>query len=116
MRRDREVMESGIAQLGIIEQAAFADGSTRWLETNKMPMLDTTGKVIGLLGTWQDITERKQAEDYAEVENTLREILLHSSGDEMFADVLEFVRVRFDSRFGFFGYIRDTDGAWSVRR
>lgn len=63
LQKDREVMESGRAQLGIIEQSKFADGSTRWLETNKIPMRDVTGKVIGLLGTWQDITERKRAEE-----------------------------------------------------
>ncbi len=62
LREDREVMESGQPQLGIIEQVTFADGITRWLETNKMPMRDAMGQVIGLMGTWQDITERKRAE------------------------------------------------------
>ncbi len=58
LRKDREVMESGRSQLGILEKARFADGSTRWLETNKIPYRDASGQVIGLLGTWQDITER----------------------------------------------------------
>ena len=39
VRKDREVMDSGKPQLGIIEQATMADGSTRWLETNKVPLL-----------------------------------------------------------------------------
>ncbi len=63
VKKDREVMASGQPQLGIIEQATMADGSTRWLETNKMPLFDTAGNVMGILGTWQDITGRKQAEE-----------------------------------------------------
>ncbi len=63
MRKDREVMETDQAQLGIVEPATFADSSIRWLETNKVPMHDAAGKVIGVLGTWQDITVRMQAEE-----------------------------------------------------
>ena len=62
LRKDREIMDSGKAEIGIIEEAKIADGSTRWLETNKVPMRDATGQVIGLLGTWLDITQRKEAE------------------------------------------------------
>jgi PAS domain S-box-containing protein len=63
VRKDREVMDSGQPQLGIIERATFADGATHWLETNKVPLFDTAGNVIGVLGTWQDITERKETEE-----------------------------------------------------
>src|SRR5262249_30215663 len=62
VEKDREVMSSGQPQLGIVEQASFAGGSTRWLETHKTPLFDGAGKIMGVLGTWQDITERKQAE------------------------------------------------------
>ena len=58
IRKDREVMESGQPQLGIIEQATFTDGTIHWLETNKVPLSDASGNVIGVLGTWQDITGR----------------------------------------------------------
>ena len=63
VEKDREVMAAGQPRLGIIERATFADGSTHWLETNKMPLSDAAGRVIGVLGTWQDITERKQTEE-----------------------------------------------------
>jgi PAS domain S-box-containing protein len=59
---DRRVMESGIAELGIIEPLLQADGKQSWLETNKIPLRDSEGNVIGVLGTFQDITERKQFE------------------------------------------------------
>jgi PAS domain S-box-containing protein len=60
---DREVIETGEARLGIIEQATLVDGRTIWLETNKIPFRDERGAIIGVLGTWQDITARRTAEE-----------------------------------------------------
>ncbi len=59
---DRRVMESDVPELGIIESILQADGKRLWLETNKVPLHDGEGKVIGILGTFQDITVRKEAE------------------------------------------------------
>lgn len=59
---DQQVMASNIPKLGIIETQRQADGSQIWLETNKLPLYDLTGKVVGVLGTFQDITARYQAE------------------------------------------------------
>ena len=59
---DRDIIESDQPQFGIKETMTLIDGSTIWLETNKMPMHAPSGQVIGILGTWQDITVRKQAE------------------------------------------------------
>lgn len=59
---DRRVMLADHAELGIIEPQLQGDGKQAWLETNKAPLHDVEGRVIGILGTYQDITERKQAE------------------------------------------------------
>ena len=61
--KDREVMDSNQPQFRIEETITLPDGSTIWLETNKLPMHDPEGHVIGILGTWQDITERKRTDD-----------------------------------------------------
>ncbi len=37
-------------------------GGCRWLETHAVPLKDTTGKIVNLLGVTRDITERKKAE------------------------------------------------------
>jgi PAS domain S-box-containing protein len=37
-------------------------GSQRWLETHAVPLKDTTGKIVNLLGVTRDITERKANE------------------------------------------------------
>ncbi|MEO0518988.1 MAG: ATP-binding protein [Cyanobacteria bacterium P01_A01_bin.116] len=59
---DRRVMQNDRAEVGIVEPQLRADGQQTWLETNKIPMHDSEGNVIGILGSFQDITERKQAE------------------------------------------------------
>ncbi|HSB60499.1 MAG TPA: PAS domain S-box protein, partial [Vicinamibacteria bacterium] len=60
---DRRVMDSGRAEHGILEPVHRQDGSLRWLETNKIPLRDGEGQVVGVLGTYQDVTERREAEE-----------------------------------------------------
>lgn len=59
---DRQVMQTNQAMLGIIETLIPADGQQLWIETNKLPLHDLNGQVIGVLGTYQDISDRKQYE------------------------------------------------------
>lgn len=59
---DRKVMLANRPELGIVEPQLQADGKQAWLETNKVPLHNGEGNVIGILGTYQDITGRKQAE------------------------------------------------------
>ncbi len=61
---DREVMESDTPKLNIEEPLMRADGTQRWLRTNKIPMHDAGGQVIGVVTTYEDITQRKQMEQY----------------------------------------------------
>lgn len=59
---DRRVMESNIPEYHIVEPLLDADGIQKWLDTTKVPLLDENGTVVGILGTFEDITERVQAE------------------------------------------------------
>lgn len=58
---DRRVMLADRSELGIIEPQLQSDGKQAWLETNKAPLHNENGQVIGILGTYQDITERHEA-------------------------------------------------------
>jgi PAS domain S-box-containing protein len=59
---DQEVFTTGHPKLNIIEQYESAAGM-KWVQTDKIPILDNDGKVIGLVGFAQDITEKKEAEE-----------------------------------------------------
>jgi len=60
---DQRVMDSEESELNIIESQVQANGKLAWLETSKIPLTDENGDVIGILGAFQDITERKRIED-----------------------------------------------------
>ncbi len=60
---DREVMTSGRAKIHIIEPQHRADGTCIWLDTTKIPLFDADGKVYGVVGIYDDVTQRKRMED-----------------------------------------------------
>jgi diguanylate cyclase (GGDEF)-like protein/PAS domain S-box-containing protein len=60
---DRSVMASGIPKLSYDEQQTTPSGQTLWLRTSKVPLRDRDNAVFGVLGIYEDITERKQAEE-----------------------------------------------------
>jgi two-component system, NtrC family, sensor kinase len=60
---DHRVMETNTPEYHIIEPALNADGTQCWLDTTKVPLHDLEGNVVGILGTFEDITERQQASD-----------------------------------------------------
>ncbi|MCW9056040.1 MAG: ATP-binding protein [Gammaproteobacteria bacterium] len=59
---DRRIMDSDTAELHIQETQHTPDGATIYVDTNKIPLHDSQGKVIGILGSYEDVTERKKAE------------------------------------------------------
>lgn len=60
---EQEVMSTGLALINreepVVDQST---GLRRWVSTNKVPVLNKAGQVIGLVGMSRDITERKKAE------------------------------------------------------
>jgi PAS domain S-box-containing protein len=59
---DRRTMQGNAPLYHIIETQQQADGKQAWLDTNKIPLHDDAGRVVGILGTFEDITERKNME------------------------------------------------------
>ncbi len=59
---DQIVMQSGSAKLDYEEPQNTPEGTTIWLSTSKVPLKDEQGRIIGVLGVYIDITERKEAE------------------------------------------------------
>lgn len=59
---DQRVMRTDMPKLFFEETLPQLSGATKWVLTSKVPLRDSDGTVIGLLGTYDDITVRKQAE------------------------------------------------------
>jgi PAS domain S-box-containing protein len=60
---DAKVIASGTPKRHILEPLRQADGSRLWIDTTKLPLRDAHGNVHGILGVYDDITERRRAEE-----------------------------------------------------
>jgi PAS domain S-box-containing protein len=58
---DKRIMETG--QTEDLDEKYIQDGQEVWVQTLKTPIRQEDGTVIGILGVFWDITERKQAEE-----------------------------------------------------
>jgi diguanylate cyclase (GGDEF)-like protein/PAS domain S-box-containing protein len=58
---DAEVIESGVPKMNY-EFDMVVDGEFRTTITSKLPFTDSDGRVIGVLGSYTDITQRKRAD------------------------------------------------------
>lgn len=92
---DRRVMASGQPTIGYEEPQTTPDGKTIWLRTSKVPIRNAVGEVLGVLGMYEDVTERKQNEDrLRESEDRFRtvfhqapvSILIHDQNDGAIID------------------------------
>ncbi len=60
---DRQVFESSCSKLHIEEPQTTPEGKVVTLLTSKVPLRNSTGEIIGVLGTYMDISDRKRAEE-----------------------------------------------------
>jgi PAS domain S-box-containing protein len=60
---DKRIMDTNTPEFRIRETQLTADGQQTIVETNKAPLHDDAGNVIGILGTYEDITERVRVDD-----------------------------------------------------
>jgi len=60
---DRNIIDSGAPKLNFEEPQTTPGGEKIWLRTSKVPLTDFDGNTIGVLGTYEDITEHKHAEE-----------------------------------------------------
>jgi two-component system, cell cycle sensor histidine kinase and response regulator CckA len=61
-RDDARVVASGQPKLHYEEPQTGPGGRQLWLRTSKIPLRDAEGRPIGILGTYEDVTDRKRAE------------------------------------------------------
>jgi two-component system, cell cycle sensor histidine kinase and response regulator CckA len=90
---EKAVLASGEPRLGFEESQVRADGKVGWNRVSKVPLFDGEGRVVGILGTYEDITERRNSEEaLRESERFLTDILEN-------IPVMVFVKNASDLRF-----------------
>jgi len=117
---DQEVIKQGKAK--DIEEKYLQNGEERWIHTIKVPYTDTKNKIIGVLGVFEDITEREHAEkalreSEATIRNKLKAILEPEGdigtlelSDIIDAGVLESMMEDFYQITGMLGAVLDIAG------
>lgn len=60
---DQRVIDTGIAKLNYEEKQRQLDNTEKVMLVSKVPIYDESKKIIGVLGIYTDITDRKQAEE-----------------------------------------------------
>ncbi len=58
-KTDREVLDSGYPKLNYEEEVHYSTGRVIIFRKSKVPLTGNDGEIIGLLGTYEDITEQK---------------------------------------------------------
>ncbi len=112
---DERVMGSGLPEYHIIEPQQQADGKQAWLDTNKVPLFDDGGKVIGILGTYEDITERRRNEQELSANYLRTQTLLHlgQMAGATLKEITDFVMEKAveltQSRIGYLAFLNDDE-------
>src|SRR5262249_28813505 len=78
------IMSTGVSRINSEEPQSRPDGSRGWVRTSKVPLFDSDGKAIGVLGTYEDVTDRKQAEAALAEASSLLETMLENSPDYIY--------------------------------
>ncbi|MBW4681612.1 MAG: PAS domain S-box protein [Microcoleus vaginatus WJT46-NPBG5] len=80
---DARVMETDTPEFHIIETQRQADGKESWADTNKIPLHDSAGNVVGIIGTYEDVTFIKQAEEALQKVNQALELRVQERTAEL---------------------------------
>ncbi|MEJ5020453.1 diguanylate cyclase [Ochrobactrum vermis] len=84
---EKQVMESGQPDLGY-EERAMRGGTDRWLMISRVPLRDRNGNIIGVVGASRDISLKKKAERFMQVQARILEMTVSAVAIPDFVDQL----------------------------
>jgi PAS domain S-box-containing protein len=103
-----------------LEFAFDVAGRPGWLVDTSVPLRDETGRVVGVIATVQDITDRRRAQELARTHLHLYEFAGEHSLHELLVETLNAVEDLTESKIGFFHFVQPDERtlslqAWSTR-
>ena len=110
---DLRVMDSGISEPNIIEPQQQSDGSQRWLKTSKMVLRDVDSQVIGILGTFEDITEKIELEKELKNQTQNLEAIVAKRTQELTSNKARFEKLVVNVPGAMYQFKQSIDGSFS---
>jgi PAS domain S-box-containing protein len=102
---DQKVMESNTPKLGFEEPYTNGDGDRLIVNTNKLPLKNETGEVIGVVSVLEDITKKKHDEEELLATKNRLDFALEGTGAAMWDIDFERNEVFVDNRWAsMYGY------------
>ena len=105
---DKYVLQKKSCKLNI-EEPQTRNGEENWLLTNKVPLFDNNQQVIGVLGTYDDITHRKKTEeslrklsDKLILQNHIAKAIITKNNKDFYLKVLKLILKKYNCTKGSF--------------
>ncbi|MBF0133745.1 MAG: PAS domain S-box protein [Magnetococcales bacterium] len=80
-REDADVLSSGQAMMNFEMESLTISGKPLWLKMSKVPLLGLDGEIIGVLGIYEDITQRREIEACLREQEARMRMVLDSAGE-----------------------------------
>jgi PAS domain S-box-containing protein len=95
MTVEKQIMESGESVISRVEFNPTENKKPRWLSSTKIPVKDSSGRIIGIIGVSRDITDQKQTEAALAYERDILQIFMDNIPDLVYFKDAEsrFVRI-----------------------
>ena len=79
IEEDRRIIESGIPKLNFEAERVNADDKELWVLNSKVPLTDIDGEIIGVLGTYTDITQWNKTSEELKINKAFMEELFEGA-------------------------------------
>ncbi|MHA1671821.1 MAG: PAS domain S-box protein [Promethearchaeota archaeon] len=77
--QERKIIKSKNTKFHIIESWILKNGSIIWVDTNRIPLYDSDNNIVGILVSFEDITERKKSEEKLQREHEKLERIMDTN-------------------------------------